>query len=311
LVTNNSTVPVDVTRPSLSSTAINSLGTDLTLTFNEALSATSAGAEAFTVLAGGNPIVVSSVTVLDRVVTLKLASAVPRTVSLSVSYAAPADSTSKNNPAIQDVSGNDALAITATSVTNSSNVGPDTVGPTLISMSATGTSVVLVMNENLSSTLPTPSMFTVLAGESAVSVSGVSISGNTVTLTLDSAVSVSDLVAVTYTAPASVSGTSNNAIQDLLGNDSLAFSGTNANLNPDWKWSSTPTNLGECIGSKKANSTRERTLPNGITYSIGVEGEYLCADEINATLANRAGIDSHFTSTGLVTVSTSISSPSR
>ena len=301
LVTNNSTVPPDVTRPTLSSTAINSVGTDLTLTFNEALSATTASKESFTVLAGGNPIVVSSVTVFDKVVTLKLASAVPRTVSLSVAYAAPSDSTSKNNAAIQDVSGNDALAIPTTSMTNSSNVGPDIVGPALISMSATGSSVVLVMNENLSSTIPTPNMFTVLAGESAVSVSGVSISGNTVTLTLASAVSASDLVSVIYSAPTSVSGTSNDAIQDLLGNDSLTFSGSNANINPAWRWASTPTNLGECIDGKKANSTRERTLSNGITYSIGVEGEYLCADEIDATLANRAGIDSHFTSTGLVT----------
>jgi hypothetical protein len=36
-----------------------------------------------------------------------------------------------------------------------------------------------------------------------------------------------------------------------------------------------PSNNTSCTGSRYANSARQRSLPNGVTYSVGVSGPYV------------------------------------
>ena len=86
----------------------------------------------------------------------------------------------------------------------------DNTAPTLSSATVDGTSLVLTYDENLdSSSTPAANDFTVTVAGSAVAVTGVSVSGMTVTLTLASAVSAGDAVSLSYTA-----GT--NPIQDAF-----------------------------------------------------------------------------------------------
>ncbi|MCW8201013.1 hypothetical protein D8B23_22155, partial [Verminephrobacter aporrectodeae subsp. tuberculatae] len=57
------------------------------------------------------------------------------------------------------------------------------------------------------------------AGNAAISVNSVAVSGKTVTLTLSRAVTTAETVTVSYTKP-----TGDNVIQDAAGNDAVSFS---------------------------------------------------------------------------------------
>jgi hypothetical protein len=91
------------------------------------------------------------------------------------------------------------------------------------------------------------------------------------------------------------------AIQDFVGNDAVSFSGSNQSTNSVWAWENPPSNNNACSGSRYANSTRERTLPNGVSYSVGVSGDFVCIWEVTESLSQRGGLDQHFTATGLIT----------
>ncbi|WP_182422050.1 Ig-like domain-containing protein [Aureimonas sp. ME7] len=117
---------IDATRPTFTSATVN--GATLTLTYGEALSTTSAGSSAFTVLANGVPVAVDAVSASGTTVTLTLASAVASGATVTVAYADP-DPSSDNTFAIQDAAGNDAATLTETSVTNTT-AAPPTPDPT-------------------------------------------------------------------------------------------------------------------------------------------------------------------------------------
>jgi len=155
-----------------------------------------------------------------------LASAVGQGQAVTVAYAAPASSALTTNNAIQDSSGNDAVSFTssAITVTNSSTV--DQTAPVLQSgaVNTAGTTLTLTYNETLGSTTAAASTFTVTVGGSARTVSSVVVSGSTVVLTLASAVQRNETVTVAYAAPTSSALTTNNAIQDSVGNDAISFS---------------------------------------------------------------------------------------
>ncbi|MCW8178015.1 SwmB domain-containing protein, partial [Verminephrobacter aporrectodeae] len=57
------------------------------------------------------------------------------------------------------------------------------------------------------------------AGNAAISVNSVAVSGKTVTLTLSRTVATAETVTVSYTKP-----TGDNVIQDAAGNDAVSFS---------------------------------------------------------------------------------------
>ncbi len=113
----STTVTKDSSSPTFVSASTSSDGSTITLTFNEALSATTASASAFAVMVDGVSRTVSSVAVSGSTVVLTLASAVGAGQSVTVAYTDPSGSNDAN--AVQDANGNDVATMAATSVTNS------------------------------------------------------------------------------------------------------------------------------------------------------------------------------------------------
>ncbi len=114
----------DSTVPTVSSATVD--GTELVVTFNEALDTASTPATTdFTVSVAGTDKTPSAVEVSGSAVTLTLATADAVTAgqTVTVSY------TKGTNP-IQDLAGNDAAALNTQSVTNNTS-GPDTTAPTV------------------------------------------------------------------------------------------------------------------------------------------------------------------------------------
>ena len=109
----------DVTPPALSTAAVN--GSTLTLTYNEALDAASKPANAaFSAKVNGATRSVTNVAIAGSAVTLTLSSAVVAGDTVTVSYAVPGASP------LQDVAGNDAVALTDQAVTNNTGGGGGT-----------------------------------------------------------------------------------------------------------------------------------------------------------------------------------------
>jgi uncharacterized repeat protein (TIGR02059 family) len=309
-VTNSSTLPGDSVAPTLLSASVNSTGLVLSLSYDETLNVTTAPVSAYTVSVRGLPFEVSSIAISNSVVQLTLGSSVEAGNTVTVSYNAPTPDSWANNSAVQDTAGNDAASLTNQAVTNNSNAGPDIAPPTLASVSASGTSVSLSFNESLKST-PTPALnaFTVFVGENAVTPTAISISGNTVLLTLNGSDSIPSgtEVRVSYVAPTASSATSNAAIQDVVGNDALSFSGSTRPSSSVWDWVETfdpatmSTNNSQCPGGGSINRSKRTSLPNGVTYTVGVTGPLLCIHDVTESLSARGGAAGMFVATGLVT----------
>ncbi|MFH4159866.1 beta strand repeat-containing protein, partial [Acinetobacter bereziniae] len=227
-VSNDSTVPGgDTTAPTFVSAAVDTTGTSLTLTYSEALDGTHPPAVGdFTVTAGGQVVTVTGVTVVGSTVVLTLGTAVTAGQAVEVGYTDPTAGNDLN--AIQDAAGNDAASLPATPVSNDSTVpGGDTTAPTFVSaaVDTTGTSLTLTYSEALDGTHP-PAVgdFTVTAGGQVVTVTGVTVVGSTVVLTLGTPVTAGQAVEVGYTDP--TAGNDLNAIQDAAGNDAASLPAT-------------------------------------------------------------------------------------
>jgi uncharacterized repeat protein (TIGR02059 family) len=198
-VTNNSIA--DGTPPSLSSVTNTADGTTLTLTFNEDLLASSPPlANQFAVTTNGYPTSVSSLTVSGRTVVLTLASPIGENATASVTYTAPAFSRLTSNSAVQDAAGNDSATFTGNLSSNLSTVNQ---GPMLVNstVNSAGTAIVLTYDETLSSTSAPISAFSATANGVAVTITGVTINGSTVTLAISPTLEKSDAVQVAYVAP--------------------------------------------------------------------------------------------------------------
>ena len=213
---------VDTTGPAFVSAATNAAGTTVTLTFSEALSATTAAANRFSVIVDGVAITPSAVSVSGSTVVLTISPAVERTASVTVNYTDPTGGDDAN--AVQDSNGNDASSITSGSVTNASTV--DTTVPTFVSASTStnGATITLTYSEALSATTAATSAYTVLVDGVSRSVSSASVSGSTVVLTLASAVGAGQSVTVAYADP--TAGNDASAVQDSAGNDAASLSAT-------------------------------------------------------------------------------------
>ena len=298
---NSSSVAPDLRAPVFSSAMTNTAGTLLTLTYDEALISTTAPASAFTVTINGVDFQPNAVAISGTTVRLTMGTAIEFGKTVTVSYAAPTVNTSASNSAIQDASGNDSVSLVGAAVSNFSTAGPDVTAPTLSTVSASGTTVTLTFNETLRSTTAATDKYTVFIGNDAVTVSAASVSGSTVVLTLASAIPSGELVSVSYSAPTSSSSTSNAAVQDYAGNDAASFSGNNRTTSTAWSWLGTPAHNTSCTGGMYAESARQRSLPNGVTYSVAVSGPYVCMWEASESLSDRGGTTSNFSRTGLIT----------
>ena len=219
-VTNESTVD-DGVAPNFVSVALSSDGNTITLTYDEILdSQAGPGSASFVVTVESERRNVSSVSVSDRQVRLRLASPVTVGQTVVVSYFDP--TTGDDGNAIQDRSGNDAATLENEPVPNDSQA-QDNRAPRFerAVMSSNGLSITLVYDEVLDDQNgPAASDFTAeVDGESADLSSGsaVTLSGRTVALQLATAVRELQDVTVTYTDP--TGGDDTNAIQDAAGND--------------------------------------------------------------------------------------------
>ncbi|MCW5258499.1 hypothetical protein D5038_19765 [Verminephrobacter aporrectodeae subsp. tuberculatae] len=212
----------DTTAPVLASATVS--GRRLVLTYTDVGKLdTDAGkivaASAFAVSSVDNAAIsVSSVAVSDKTVTLTLSRSVAGGETVKLSYTRPA--TGEN--VIQDATGNDAASFMDQAV---SNLVPDTTAPVLGSATVNGRLLVLSYTDvgNLDTDagkIVAASAFAVSsAGNEAISVSSVAVSGKTVTLALSRAVAGGETVKLSYTRPT----TGDNVIQDAVGNDAASF----------------------------------------------------------------------------------------
>jgi uncharacterized repeat protein (TIGR02059 family) len=202
----------DVTAPVFQSASVN--GSSLAMTYNETLDGVSKPAtSAFAVTVNGAARGVSSVGIAGSTVTLTLASPVVAGNTVTVAYTKPG-----TNP-LQDVAGNDAVNLAATSVSNlTPGGGGDVTAPVFQSASVLTSTLTMTYNETLdTASKPATSAFAVTVNGAARSVSTVSISSTRVLLTLASPVTVGQTVTVTYTVPAT------SPLQDLAGNDAVGI----------------------------------------------------------------------------------------
>lgn len=145
-------VIVDGTAPVFQSAATSSDGTKVILTYDGALSATTAAAGTFDVQVGGSGNTVTGVTVNGSTVELTLTSAVTNGQAVTVAYTDPTAGDDAN--AIQDAAGNDAVTLAAQTVTNNvADITAPTVtdGPSV----ASGTTISLTLDESGSAGLYT------------------------------------------------------------------------------------------------------------------------------------------------------------
>lgn len=184
----------DFVAPTLSSAVINTAGTTLTLTYNEALDTGSTpAAGAFTL--NGTAITVASVNVTGSTVVLTLSSVMGVDVSVTLDYTAGASP-------IQDAAGNDAANLSGQAVTNNST--QDVTAPTLstIATNTAGTTITLTYNEALD-TGSTPATTAYSLSGTSSTVSSVQVTGSTVVLTLNTATFFDQTITLSYTAPGS------------------------------------------------------------------------------------------------------------
>lgn len=111
---------IDTTAPSFVSATVDSGGTQVSLTYSENLSSTTASSSNFSVSVGGLNATISLVTISSSSVTLTISPIIKITETVTVSYADP--SAANDASAVQDIGGNDAASLSATSVTNNSAV---------------------------------------------------------------------------------------------------------------------------------------------------------------------------------------------
>ena len=113
-------VPLDSTAPSFSSAATSTDGTKVILTYDEALSSTTAAASTFAVTTAGAANSVTAVAISGSTLELTLTNTVKNDQAVTVAYTDPSASNDTN--AIQDAAGIDVVSLTATAVTNNSTV---------------------------------------------------------------------------------------------------------------------------------------------------------------------------------------------
>jgi hypothetical protein len=134
-VTASTSQKVDTTVPTFSSAATNTSGTQIIMTFSEALSATTAATSSFTATLAGSNMTVSTATVSGSTIVLSVSPTIKVGQSVTIAYTDPSGSNDAN--AVQDIGGNDAATVSSTSVSNLSTVKQNQASVTLTGGSST------------------------------------------------------------------------------------------------------------------------------------------------------------------------------
>ena len=287
IVDNDGDALGDVTPPRLLQRTVN--GTTLVLTYDETLDDASVPAVGdFVVQSGGNTITVSQVSVDGSKVTLTLAAPVQPNQAVSIDYTPGA------NP-IQDAAGNDAAPLSGTDVTP----------PQLARATVNAATLVLTYDETLDvASVPAPGDFVVTAAGNSVGVSGVSVGGSRVTLTLATAVQANQAVTLDYTPGA-------NPTQDVAGNDAAALSGQAVTNNTpgsgegsggggDPSVPGAPASLTATAGDEEVALAWSAPADDGGAPVTGYEYRYAAGDAVPGDTPWRsAGLNLEWTVTGL------------
>lgn len=207
-----STLGADSTPPTLSSSALAADGTTLTLTFDEAVTA-SGTPTGFTVSVAGSTRSATAGAPSGSTIVLTLSSAAYAGQAVTVSY-------SPGN--VTDAAANALAAFGPTSATNGSTVpAPDSTAPTIAgaTCSTDGLSIVLTASESVLPSTGVTGFSSAVAGLPRTVSSIARTSPTTITLTLASPVYAGESVTTSYT-PGNVT--------DAAGNAMEAFSGLSA-----------------------------------------------------------------------------------
>ena len=125
----------------------------------------------------------------------------------------------------------------------------DEIAPTLTAASVNGTALTLTFSEALDATSqPAADAFAVTVAEAVRTVDAVSLSGNTVELTLALAVASGETVTVGYTVPTGVNAA---PLKDAAGNDVAGFTGEAVSNKTPAPVNAVPTGLPEISGTPK------------------------------------------------------------
>ena len=197
----------DTEAPTLSSASVD--GTSLVLTYDEALDdASTPATTAFGVGTDGDAQSVAAVVVSGSTVTLTLSPGVGIGDAVTIDYTPGA-------VPVQDVAGNDAVALVLAPVTNTT---PDVTAPTLSSASVDGSSLALTYDEPLDEvSTPLSIDYSVGTDGAAQTVTGVFVTAASIILTLAPGVNTGDTVTVDYAVGVA-------PLQDLAGNHAAALS---------------------------------------------------------------------------------------
>ncbi|WP_265283517.1 SwmB domain-containing protein, partial [Verminephrobacter aporrectodeae] len=208
----------DTTAPVLGSATVHS--NQLVLIYIDAAgldALKTATSSAFAVSSAGNAAIsVNSVAVVGKTVTLMLSRAVAGGEALNLSYTRPAT----GDNVIQDAAGNAATSFTDRDVLN---LAQDGVAPVFRSATVRGNQLVLTYTDatdlNAEQTAAASAFVVLSAGNAAISVNSVLVSGKTVTLTLSREVAGGEALDLDYIRPE----TGENVIQDAAGNPAVSF----------------------------------------------------------------------------------------
>jgi uncharacterized repeat protein (TIGR02059 family) len=229
---------VDLRPPTVYPSAdVSENGKAITLTFDEALSKTSATPSMFGIRVEGVKMAVSNIEVGDNSLVLTPEKVISANQHIVVDYMAPITLNSENtNFAVQDLAGNDSESFSIGAINRSAT---DSQAPAFLTaeVSTNGTNIILKYDEKLSAIKPEVTAYTVKAGVMAndlitAAVTAVDIADNTVTLTLNKPLTYDQkIVTLNYNVTIDDSLAYNAAIQDEGGNDSAALVNKSATNN--------------------------------------------------------------------------------
>ncbi len=179
----------DTTAPTLVSASTDSTGVKVNLTYNEVLNTSTAPNGALSVIVNGSAKSISSTSTDGTNFVITLASPIVNGQTVAVTYTAPSADSSTTNPAIQDISGNDATSLTAQAVTN--NVGS---GPSVLNISINGGTATINSNGEYALAAGSRVTITAASGLSSYSASTKDASNNSASTSM----SIHTLSSTTY-----------------------------------------------------------------------------------------------------------------
>ena len=242
--------------PTAASAETNTAGTEITVSFSEALTADSSGTPAASAFAITGSATASSAAVSGSTVTITMASAIAEGATLSLTYTKPT-----SGGVLKDADqGQLEVATFSISVTNRTDVAPVVSG----NIVGNGSTVSIGFDQILASTTPAAGAFA-LTGTTAT-VSAVAISSATVTLTLSASLKEGASISLAYTPPSS------GKLADPSGNAVVAFTATIDN-----QTDTAPAPISAAVAGTQLTITFDQALdsasvPSATAVAVSVAG---------------------------------------